>query len=238
MSESESKLTQPETETDWTGYYKAPFRATSITRNFTGNLLERYLSLNNQSSGSAGGASIIEIGGANSCFYTRLCEKLKPSLYTVIDLNEYGLDLFREQHTETVSADKAAAIQADVLDTDTLGNIPKADIVFSVGLIEHFDQEGTANSIRSHFKLCKPGGLVVMTFPTPTLLYRLTRSAAEISGKWIFHDERPLKFPEVLTTARQEGDLIKSQINWPIFLTQGIVAYRTHDQAEQSRDSI
>tara|TARA_R110000737_G_scaffold2923_18_gene10087 strand:- start:226762 stop:227478 length:717 start_codon:yes stop_codon:yes gene_type:complete len=225
--------TAPADATDWTEYYKAPFKATSITRNFTGKLLERYLSLGNA---VPGGASIIEIGGANSCFYTRLRDAINPSVYTVIDLNNYGLDLFREQYKADIDAGKADAMQADVLDTQTLGDIPKADIVFSVGLIEHFDQTGTAESIRSHFMLCKPGGLVVMTFPTPTLLYRGTRGAAELMGKWIFHDERPLRFPEVLSTCDQHGKLIRSQINWPIFLTQGIVAYKVEGDFQTTKD--
>ena len=240
MSTPDPHIAQETTETDWTGYYKAPFRATSITRNFTGALLERYLSLGTASGSGASDSSstheIIEIGGANSCFYNRLCGALKPSKYTVIDQNQYGLDLFRDEHADEIDAGKAAAIESDVLDSEALKDIPKADIVFSVGLIEHFDQQGTADSIRSHFRLCKPGGLVVMTFPTPTLLYRLTRRVAEITGKWVFHDERALRFPEVLEAADRDGVLIRSQINWPIFLTQGIVAYRTKSKVDQSVD--
>jgi hypothetical protein len=215
----------PANETDWTSYYKAPFKATTFTRERTANLLVKYLSLWNQEH-QRQNPRIIEIGGANSCFYARLRDELDPSHYAVLDMNEYGLDLFRDRFASDIESNKASAHTADVLDEQGLSSFERADIVFSVGLIEHFDPDQTAQSIRSHFALCKPGGLVVITFPTPTLLYRTTRSLADNMGKWIFHDERPLKFPEVESTASRLGTKLKSQINWPIILTQGIVAYR------------
>lgn len=227
MNESaqiETSVCSPD-ETDWTSYYKAPFKATTFTRERTANLLVRYLSLWNQEHHRKH-PRIIEIGGANSCFYERLRNEFAPSHYSVLDMNEYGLDLFRNRFAPDIESEKATAHKADVLDEQGLGSFEQADIVFSVGLVEHFDPEQTAQSIRSHFSLCKPGGLVVITFPTPTLLYRTTRSLAEMMGKWIFHDERPLRFPEVESTASTLGIKLKSQINWPIILTQGIVAYR------------
>ena len=44
--------------------------------------------------------------------------------------------------------------------TSMPAGIVEADIVFSVGLIEHFAAEQTAHVIGRHFSCVKPGGLV------------------------------------------------------------------------------
>jgi hypothetical protein len=93
-------------------------------------------------------------------------------------------------------------------------------------LIEHFDHEGTTRIIAAHFANVKPGGTVFITFPTPTRLYRIARKVIELLGLWIFHDERPLGMNEVVEEANRHGDLLHSEINWWILLTQGIVVYR------------
>jgi cyclopropane fatty-acyl-phospholipid synthase-like methyltransferase len=101
-----------------------------------------------------------------------------------------------------------------------------ADIAFSVGLIEHFSPSDTKRAIQTHFDSVRSGGLVIVTFPTPTLLYRTTRRTIELLGQWKFHDERPLSFTEVLPTMERYGTILHTEINWPIFLTQGIVVAR------------
>jgi cyclopropane fatty-acyl-phospholipid synthase-like methyltransferase len=98
--------------------------------------------------------------------------------------------------------------------------------VFSVGLIEHFDPRGTRNAVRAHFRLLKPGGIALLTFPTPTWLYRLTRSLSEACRAWIFHDERPLSFDEVDRAAAGCGTVLEKRIVWPIFLTQYHVLWK------------
>jgi len=56
------------------------------------------------------------------------------------------------------------------------------DVVFSVGLVEHFDVVETHEAVLAHFDVLRPGGLAIITFPTPTLLYRTTRSLLEGVG--------------------------------------------------------
>ena len=71
-----------------------------------------------------------------------------------------------------------------------------------------------------------PGGLVVITYPTPTWLYRIIRWAAERAGVWEFPDERPLSSAEVTTEVARHGRILDVRLNWPVVLTQGIVAAR------------
>ena len=105
---------------------------------------------------------------------------------------------------------------------------PAADLVFSVGLIEHFDREGTRRAVDAHFDLLKPGGIAVISFPTPTPLYRLARMAAELAGAWIFHDERPLRLVEVAAAAAPHVRLLSHRILWPIVFTQCLAVWRKH----------
>ena len=100
------------------------------------------------------------------------------------------------------------------------------DLVFSVGLIEHFDPAGTQRAIAAHFDLLRPGGIAIITFPTPTRLYRISRRIAESFGQWAFPDERPLAFPEVAQAASPYGPLLYRHLIWPIVFTQYLAAWR------------
>jgi len=102
----------------------------------------------------------------------------------------------------------------------------EADLVFSVGLIEHFSVRDTAKAVKAHFDILKSNGIAIISFPTPTFLYRMARFAAERLGLWIFHDERPLKQSEVSGTGGQYGQLLDQRIIWPIFLTQAMLVFR------------
>lgn len=206
--------------TDWDAYYRAVPSYTSVTRRISAAKLARLFRqfiINPP-------VSFCELGGANSCFVEGLGQALPIKSYHVIDLNELGLSLLGGKRVPFPLTHE----NGDVL------QLPKAtqdnfDVVYSVGLIEHFDREGTAAAIASHFAVCRPGGLVLITFPTPTAPYRAIRAIAEMTGKWSFHDERPLGFSEVLATAEKHGELLHRSINWMIGLTQGYVVLRKPD---------
>jgi len=163
---------------------------------------------------------MIELGGANSAFLELLIQELAPKEYLIIDNNQAGLDKTKDRITKDSNV---AVLNSDILNLDIK---KQADLVLSIGVIEHFDKTGTRNAIKAHFELLKPGGIAVITFPTPTWLYRTIRYAAEVIGVWIFHDERPLLIDEVLKTALQYGEKREFQIIWPIFLTQGLVVFQ------------
>lgn len=78
------------TVTDWDKYYKSVPAAAKLTRKYTTsvlvNLLNRYRGEQSR---------IVEIGGANSCFIDSILNAVKPSHYSVIDNNVYGLSLLR-----------------------------------------------------------------------------------------------------------------------------------------------
>jgi len=164
-------------------------------------------------------ASLTELGGADSCFYRGLRRAYPNALYTVADRNQPALDKFL---TDNASG-PVRAVRAELLREEAPAG---ADIVFSVGLVEQLDPADTARCVRAHFEAARPGGLVVMSYATPALPYRLIRKLAEFVGVWRFPAERPLRFQEVHAEASRHGELLARETNWLIGLTQELAAYR------------
>jgi hypothetical protein len=200
--------------TDWDEYYQRPAAPASVTRRITTRLL---ISLMRRFAGDKPGV-ICELGGANSCFYESMRAAFNDADYLVIDNNAFGLQLLERRRR---GDRQLSARNEDVLTMSTANT--NADIVFSVGLIEHFQPTDTAAVIEKHFALARRGGLVIITFPTPTWLYNATRGIAERLDVWRFPDERPLTFDEVEAQVTRHGEILHSQVNWPIVLTQGVI---------------
>jgi cyclopropane fatty-acyl-phospholipid synthase-like methyltransferase len=166
--------------------------------------------------------SIVEIGGGNSCFYETISGRISPSGYAIIDNSLVGLTKFEQRFPDLVHRGEVRLHHCDVLE---LGPELRegADICFSVGVIEHFSPEEMRRAIDAHFDLVKDNGLVVISFPTPTWLYVLTRKIAERMGRWHFPDERPLRKEDVRKVMAERGVILREETIWPIFLTQCII---------------
>lgn len=203
-------------KTDWDSYYNKPYKTTTYSRAITQkNLLKLMSRYKNKEF-----IHIAEFGGANSCFFDAIQKTIKPSHYSIIDNNELGLKKFIERKSQNNSV---SIHHADVLDLNIQNQF---DLTFSVGLIEHFCEKDTATIIEKHFEATKPGGTIVITFPTPTFLYKATRYLAEKMNLWIFHDERPLMPNEVIATCNKKGSVLFRKTIWPIFLTQHVIVVK------------
>ena len=205
--------------TDWTRYYEKPFIAAHITRRITAHRIAKMVL-------AAGGfpdrcGRIVELGGGNSAFCDTFKDCLYVQFYTVVDSNPRGVELFKAKHP----GPETKAICTDLFTLDT-ASIEPADLVFSVGLVEHFPEEQTKLAIRRHFELAKPGGQVLITFPVPTFSYRLIRRVAEALGIWRFPDERPIPLEDAVRFCAEHGDVLAKRLNRAILLTQGIVLAR------------
>jgi SAM-dependent methyltransferase len=186
-------------------------------------LFAGFAKLDSNKPGTQPGLAIVEIGGANSCFLDRILAGVGCRQYDIVDTNAYGLSLLEPR---TRADNRVRLHQKSVLGLEMEA---AADIVFSVGLVEHFDRAHTREALLAHFDVLRPGGAAIITFPTPTLLYRVTRGLAEMIGVWQFPDERPLKPPEVLDAVRERGEVLQLKTLWPLILTQGIVVVRKHE---------
>ncbi len=206
--------------TDWNAYYAHVAPTAKLTRRYTTAVLLDAIRAHASAANGDGRLAIVEIGGANSCFLDPILEGVGCRSYDVVDTNEYGLSLLAGK----VAGSKVLRLhQQSVLD---LHMRPNADLVFSVGLIEHFDAEETRKAVQAHFDVLRPGGVAIISFPTPTLLYRVTRGFIELLGMWKFHDERPLARGEVTASVEECGDVLKSETLWPLLLTQELVVAR------------
>jgi glycosyltransferase involved in cell wall biosynthesis/SAM-dependent methyltransferase len=201
--------------TDWDEYYTSVPATAKLTRRYTTSVLLDALRRHATAS-SDRKLSIVEIGGANSCFLHEILHHIPCRSYDVIDTNRYGLSLLEQK-----TAGLPVGLHCEsVLD---LRMQAEADVVFSVGLVEHFDPRLTREAILAHFRLLRPGGTAIITFPTPTLLYRVARRLIEAIGKWKFHDERPLMPAEVIATVSERADVLERKTMWPLILTQHVV---------------
>ena len=204
-------------KTNWDAYYQNPAPTARFTRKFTESLILKCFSKYSSNLSP----SFCELGGARSCFFNAIREAYQKSLYTIIDNNQFGLNAFKNSCPDLLNVN---LINANIENPIAISSL--SDVTFSVGLIEHFTPEGTALAIKRHFEVTNVGGVVLLTFPTPTLLYSLTRKILEWLGLWEFPDERPLHFDEVRRAAQQYGKVLYETINWPIILTQGVMVVR------------
>lgn len=206
-------------KTDWNDYYRKSRKAKTYISRFTiGNLIrfiDRYTS-------SCAKLTLCELGGAGSRACQPLLDKYTPERYIAIDNNAAGLELLKQR----ISSNKVLAIQEDVLNISAGDREWLADVVFSLGLIEHFNPQETRQVVETHFKLCKSNGLIVISFPTATWLYRISRMIAEASGFWRFPDERPIQLAEIESIISGAGQILAQKTIWPIFFTQAMVVIR------------
>jgi putative flippase GtrA/ubiquinone/menaquinone biosynthesis C-methylase UbiE len=205
--------------TDWDEYYSSVPATAKLTRKYTGRVLLTVLRMVGLTE-KAGRGTIVEIGGANSCFVDRIVAAVRPASYHVVDTNRFGLELLRAR------LGAANGIVLHEQDVRQLSLPLQADVVFSVGLIEHFDEGDTRKAVQSHFRLLKPGGYAIISFPTPTWLYRVSRSACELVGLWKFHDERPLRRMEVARAVGDLGQIVFEKTMWPVWFTQHLMVFR------------
>jgi glycosyltransferase involved in cell wall biosynthesis/SAM-dependent methyltransferase len=202
--------------TDWTHYYKSVPWTAQLTRRYTNQRLLAALRLHPVP------GRLVEFGGANSCFAASILEAFPAASYCAVDSNEYGLRLLQDRLNGN------ARVQTHAGTIQTLPSTMTADTVMSVGLIEHFTGEKLNEAVAAHFRILCPGGLAVISFPTPTILYSATRATAELFGLWKFPDERPLWAREVEALVKPYGQVIHSETLWPLILTQRLTVVRAH----------
>lgn len=223
-----SKNTDMRQSTDWNRFYNQRGKVSSLTARLAFTSFLRVVKPHMPEQDSATekeGAYIIELGGANSVFYHALRKAFPQYQLVLID---------KCASTATFERQTASDTHLRLLITDLLeqGTRPeeelqgKADLVFSFGLIEHFLEEDTRRIIARHFELAKAGGLVFLSFPTQTFLYKTSRYLLERCGLWPFHDERPLDFDEVRMGAAAWGTELDSAVCHRLGLSQGILLYK------------
>ena len=146
--------------------------------------------------------------------------KIPCRSYDVVDTNSYGLSLLEKK------PGLSRVVRLHRQNVLGLSMDSKADVVFSVGLVEHFDPAETRQAVLSHFDVLRSGGIAIITFPTPTWLYRAARKLIEAIGMWKFPDERPLTVSEAAGAVRDRAAILEQKTLWPLILTQHMIVAR------------
>ncbi len=206
--------------TDWDLYYKSVPITAKLTRRYSTAILLDAIQRYAASATPDRQLAITEIGGANSCFIESILAKIPCRSYDVIDTNSYGLSLLQRK------AGLSPVVRLHQQNVLGLSMDSKSDVVFSVGLVEHFDPAETRQAVLSHFDVLRSGGIAIITFPTPTWLYRAARTLIEAIGMWKFPDERPLNPPEVAASVKERAAILEQKTLWPLILTQHIIVAR------------
>ena len=96
---------------------------------------------------------MVEIGGANSCFLDGIIRELGPAVYSVVDTNAKGLALLAQR-----AAGDLECLQLHHQSVLELSLGPIADVAFSVGLVDNFDEQQTRAAVLAHFDVVRTGG--------------------------------------------------------------------------------
>ena len=204
-------------KTEWDDYYQKPYFTAKVSRYFSTRRLIQNI---RQYAPTQKGLTIAELGGAGSAFYSRINNVFNPVRYYILDNNQFGLDLLSQ------SPEKGNNLILRNIDILSLDEKLGLDIVYSIGVIEHFSGEDICRAIKAHFDLLKAGGVAIISFPTPTWLYRLSRTISTLLGLWIWHDEVPLPLRDVTEIAAKYGEVVAAKTLWPMFLTHAMLVIR------------
>lgn len=203
--------------TDWTSYYSEKKSIWSAyTQKSTFEIIKKTVHTYFDKNESI---KVIELGGGNSCFVAKLVNTCNIERYDILENNDLASNLFEELELNI----EHCSIRKDILVADEECEHGRYDFCFSVGLIEHFEDNQIKNAIDRHFEYVDKGGIVLITFPTPTIKYRLIRKIMEVIKKWQFWDETPLKFDDVKDVLTKRADILYKFINRRLFLTQYVV---------------
>ncbi len=203
--------------TDWNQYHRSvPFTA-RLTRKHTARVL---LAALRKFPHYADGGIIVEPGGVKSRFLGRIVRELQPSAYYIVESNDHGLKILSQRTSQPPQVGKHS------VDVSSMNLNLHADAVFSVDLIEHFDPAGARSAVCKHFELLQPGGYAILSFPTPTLLYRVARRVTEFFGLWNRPDERPLSRQDVLESVAPLGEVVLEKTLWPLADARHLVVVR------------
>jgi SAM-dependent methyltransferase len=108
----------------------------------------------------------LEIGGAPGKYLMYLVKNFK--------YHAHSLDYSKIGNEQTKKYFAASAIPVEVYERDLFldnKDLPKFDIVFSLGLIEHFENPELV--VSKHVELLKPGGILLLGVPNLTGIYHL-----------------------------------------------------------------
>ena len=197
--------------TNWKEYYeKKPLKIIDKKRKNNIKYIVNVLRTN-----KFNGGVILEYGGGNSFVAEAISNNFNINKFVIVDSNEYGIKLLDKRNISNL--EKHCDSIFDYADKENY------DLVYSIGLIEHFQGDYLIKCIDKHFEMCKKGGWVLLTFPVNCFRYRVIRMVLEIFNMWQYTDEVPLKKDYIEKIISENGSVMHSSINKKLILPQAII---------------
>lgn len=162
MHRSEVKSTHSLTdETYWDSYWEAIALPQEIARGKSSYYLNQILDVFDACLGKGAGRSVLELGGAPGQYLVYLTKALGYEI-SCLDYSALGCESTRRNFA--LLGVKGTVYQKDLF--SEVSGVPLFDVVYSLGLIEHFvDLTGI---VRKHLQFLKPGGLLLLGCPNFT----------------------------------------------------------------------
>ena len=145
------------------------------------------------------GSSVLEVGFGSGRTISRLAAELGCECCGVeVSTDAFSsLDFFSQREGVQV-----AAVRGDGFALPFRAG--SFDVVYSEGVIEHFPLERSAHMVREHARVCRPGGLVIVSTPNKfAFVHSLTK--AILGSSFLFYPEASLSTFQLSRLLAQAG---------------------------------
>lgn len=210
-------------QTDWKKYYsKKPIKIIIKKRN--NNIC---FILNVLKSNSFFGGNVLEYGGGNSMVAEAISNSFDVRKFTIVDSNKYGIELLKNRNIDNLNARCESIFEYK--------DEKIYDLIYSIGLIEHFQENNLIKCIKEHFRYVKDGGYVLITFPVKCFRYMFIRAVMEVFNLWRYTDEVPLNNKKIGDILKDYGDVIVNEVNSKLILPQAFILVKKGVKLENEK---
>ncbi|MBN3037705.1 MAG: class I SAM-dependent methyltransferase [Candidatus Diapherotrites archaeon] len=147
---------------------------------------------------------ILEFGGGSGMLSAKMHKRFGGSS-TLVDISHEAKELF------TSANPKANGFTYIVGDVFTVELPKRYDLVFSDGLIEHFQQDKRAELIKKHRDASKK--YVIIFAPKPSPQYEAASELMRRSGNWFFGYEEPMQLSQLKTECEDAGLTVLAHVS-------------------------
>ena len=145
------------------------------------------------------GSRVLEVGFGSGRMITRLAGELGCECFGVdVDKGAFdALSFFSKYHGARVEAVLGSGFSLPFRDNSF-------DVVYSEGVIEHFPEEESEEMVREHVRVCREGGVVIVSVPNRLAIFHsLTKML--LGEKFMFYPERSLSPSELVGVLTKAG---------------------------------
>ena len=143
----------------WDGRWGKVKLPSELTDENAGNVTKELIPIINRHIPEKEGLGILEIGGAPGQWLAYFAKKYRYRIHA-LDYSKVGCEKMRENF-DLLNLD-ATIYNRDIL-SDDLSDLPRFDIVYSLGFIEHFSDLDLV--VERHLALLKDGGILILGVP-------------------------------------------------------------------------